>query len=477
MTGIALRHYDAEAHATAVAREAELREELDTVSCRIRDLTDTDKTPDAPASRTYHDLTTLHGALTREVGLARDNVSRYQEVQPRRERTEDPFGRFCRDGINAITSEERAEHVVVGELGSASMPKMASGLTPEFLKGVVLPGNPRDTAWYIEDMAEYDPQATLRSDQTPGGEDWTETRLYDSLQYADTLKHFGGMINATSELVTDTGTTMDFAVLNDASEEGQWFADQASAAQEQDIQGLDNVELETQVITSKRVNVSLALMADTPFDMGRLVQRRLDRRIARGCNKGFTTGNGAAKKPRGFTIDSKQGHVTATNNAFTTDELLQLLDNLDPAYLEGEGSPMGLDPPMGATFRGFMFNQSTLGTIRRFKGTDGHFLWRPGLAGLQYADPPSVAGFPYRLNQHMASVAANAKIVGYGNFGYYLRRRARYRISARFFDSGVASGYQVQFIAFERHGGRFVGGLTDTTNNECEAVVHLAIKA
>ena len=54
-------------------------------------------------------------------------------------------------------------------------------------------------------------------------------------------------------------------------------------------------------------------------------------------------------------------------------------------------------------------------------------------------------------------------------------RMAGVRINARFFDSGTAGSYSVQFIAFIRAGGRFVGGLPDTAANECEAVKILAL--
>ena len=142
----------------------------------------------------------------------------------------------------------------------------------------------------------------------------------------------------------------------------------------------------------------------------------------------------------------------------------------------GEGSPAGLNPPMGSPHRGWMLHQKIIGVVRRMKGSDGQYLWRPAFAGLQYADPQTVSGYPIVMNNHMSSaLTTGLKLVAFGNFGYFMARTAGVKINARFFDSGTAGSYSVQFIAFIRCGGRFVGGLKETNANTCEAVKMLKL--
>ena len=68
-------------------------------------------------------------------------------------------------------------------------------------------------------------------------------------------------------------------------------------------------------------------------------------------------------------------------------------------------------------------NASTLSVIRRFKTSDGAFIWQPGLAAGQ---PDTLMGYPVVEAEDMPGVAANAFPLAFGNFraGYLIAERS-----------------------------------------------------
>src|SRR3546814_3150403 len=61
---------------------------------------------------------------------------------------------------------------------------------------------------------------------------------------------------------------------------------------------------------------------------------------------------------------SELGKTTAAVAAFTFDELMDLVHSIDPAY-------------RAASTCRFMFNDSTLLSMRKLKDGDGNYLWQP----------------------------------------------------------------------------------------------------
>ena len=462
--------YDAQAHSEVVARLGVLQGEYTEVTNRLREMTETDHVPAANEDRERANLLTRLTTVESEMRVVDRERSRMQEMVPTgRKREPSMMERFVTHGMKGLGTDEAKGRAWAGKPPTSGKDTAFNNLPPEFFEGAVIPKmyNPSDVEWML-----VEPENIMRSDESPGGQDWTPVTVYPSLEFADALDVPGGMLDAASSFASNSGSPVKFPVLNDTGEEGEYFVNQASTASNQDVVQ-DMVEVKTQIINSKKAVASLALEEDAPFDMSRVILNRLRIRIERGTNKAMTTGAGTNDTPKGAVLNCIKGMDTSTTGTLLADDVMAFMDTVNDAYM-GDRSPGGLATRTGgAAFRGFMFSQAVRGVVRRMKGTDGHFLWQPMAGGL----PPTIGGRGYRINDHMsASVATNERIMMYGNFGYYMYRRVGPMILARFFDSNTVAGYAAHFIGFERNGGSPIGGLPVVTTPTTEAFKYLNVK-
>jgi len=98
------------------------------------------------------------------------------------------------------------------------------------------------------------------------------------------------------------------------------------------------------------------------------------------------------------------GAFPATNPA---DKLVDLVQSLRAPYRQGAV---------------FVMNSSTLAAIRKFKTTDGAFLFQPSLVAGQAA---TLLGYPVIEAEDMPDIAAGSLSVAFGNFkaGYVIAER------------------------------------------------------
>src|SRR3546814_9710153 len=70
----------------------------------------------------------------------------------------------------------------------------------------------------------------------------------------------------------------------------------------------------------------------------------------------------------------------------------------------------------------FVMNSATLARIRKFKTSDGAFLWQPGLVAEQ---PDTLLGYPVVEAEDMPDIAADSLSIAFGNFkaGYVIAER------------------------------------------------------
>lgn len=61
----------------------------------------------------------------------------------------------------------------------------------------------------------------------------------------------------------------------------------------------------------------------------------------------------------------------------------------------------------------WVMNRATGTTIRKFKDSDGNYLWQPSLVAGQ---PPTLLGAPVRYDENMPSIEANSSPIAYGDF-------------------------------------------------------------
>ena len=169
---------------------------------------------------------------------------------------------------------------------------------------------------------------------------------------------------------------------------------------------------------------SQAMLDDAAFDVEGWLAGEIATEFARAEGQAFVAGNGT-NKPKGFLTYTTTNETDAVR-AFGSiqyvaagaaggfaasnpqDRLIDLVQSLRAPYRQGAV---------------FVMNSATLAVIRKFKTSDGAFLWQPGLVEGQ-AD--RLLGYPVIESEDMPDIAANALAIAFGNFqaGYLIAERA-----------------------------------------------------
>lgn len=261
----------------------------------------------------------------------------------------------------------------------------------------------------------------------------------------DLLKSYGFMRAVASQMTTAQGNPLSYPTSDGTTETGEWVAQNASAAAADPTFG--TVALNVFKASSKVVAVPIELLQDATIDIQAMVFKRLADRIGRISNTGFTTGAGTVD-PFGLITAAGVGKVGATGQTATVtyDDLVDLIDSLDVAYLEG-----------GGTAPGFMFSQAMRRVIRKIKDTAGRPIWTPGYEeGMTAGTPDRLMGYVVNINNDVAAPAANAKSLAFGNLSNYMIRDAMDMTMFRFDDSAYMKLGQVGFLAWARTGGNLL---------------------
>ncbi|MFG1184375.1 phage major capsid protein [Xanthobacter aminoxidans] len=165
--------------------------------------------------------------------------------------------------------------------------------------------------------------------------------------------------------------------------------------------------LDSYVFDTQFVRWSLELQTDSILDVETLLASLLGERLGRIANTQLTTGSGASA-PSGVVTASTLGKTAASATAIASDEIIDLLHSVDPAYRQS--------PKVR-----FMFNDTTLAAIRKLKDGQGNYLWQMG--DVTKGQPGTLLGYRYEVNQAMASIATGNKTMLFGDFGKYFVRK------------------------------------------------------
>jgi HK97 family phage major capsid protein len=173
---------------------------------------------------------------------------------------------------------------------------------------------------------------------------------------------------------------------------------------------------------------SQAMLDDAAFDVEAWLAEEIAGEFARAEGAAFVAGNGV-NKPKGFLASpatdeadgvrafgtlqfvktGAAGGFPATN---PQDKLIDLVQTLRTPYRQGAV---------------FVMNSATAARIRKFKTSDGAFLWQPGLVSGQ---PDTLLGYPVVEAEDMPDVAADTLSIAFGNFkaGYLIAERTETQI-------------------------------------------------
>lgn len=253
---------------------------------------------------------------------------------------------------------------------------------------------------------------------------------------AEALKMTGGVRAVADYVPTDSGEDLPFPTNNDTGNAGAILAENTQVT-EQDLT-VGQATLHAYMYTSKMVRVSIQLLQDNGFNLETWLATKLAQRIGRAQNPHLTTGTGSSQ-PQGIQPTATVGVTAAAVAAVTTDELIDLVHSVDPAYREDANGWVG-----------WMMNDLTFAKIRKLKDSDGKYLVEPDVkAGL----PNTLLGYPVKVNPDMPVMAASARSILFGNLtaGYVVRDVKQVellRLVERYADY-----LQVGFLAYQRADG------------------------
>jgi HK97 family phage major capsid protein len=172
---------------------------------------------------------------------------------------------------------------------------------------------------------------------------------------------------------------------------------------------------------------SQAMLDDAAFDVEDWLSAEIAAEFAKAEGAAFVSGSGV-NRPKGFltyptaaTSDAVRAFGTLQHLASGAagdfaanpqERLIDLVQSLRAPYRQGAA---------------FVMNASTLARIRKFKTSDGAFVWSPSLAAGQ---PATLLGYPVVEAEDMPDVAANALTIAFGNFrmGYIVTERSETQI-------------------------------------------------
>lgn len=259
----------------------------------------------------------------------------------------------------------------------------------------------------------------------------------------ESLKAFGGMRAVSNVLVTATGAPLSFPTADATAEVGEIVAENATATATDTAFG--TVSLPVYKYSSKSVAVPIELLQDSNIDIEAYVNALLVTRLGRITNTHFTTGTGSSQ-PRGVVTGAGSGVVAANGStqvtAVTYDSLVNLVHSVDPAYRDGAL---------------FMMNDATVGVLRKIKDSSGMPIFNPGYQqGVLGGAPDTLLGYGIQINQDVASMAASAKSILFGNFSRYTIRDAMGITLRRFDDSAFMLKGQIGFCGWLRSGGNLL---------------------
>lgn len=264
----------------------------------------------------------------------------------------------------------------------------------------------------------------------------------------DALKAFGGMRQAAEVIRTAQGNSMSFPTSDGTAETGEIIAENTTAT-DADV-SFGTKSLPVYKYSSKVVAVPFELLQDSSVDVEAFVRGRLATRLGRITNTHFTTGTGSSQ-PNGIVtaVNAASKTLTAANgtsqvSAITYANLVALQHKVDPVYRQGGNCS-------------FMMHDDSVKVLRQIVDGSSRPIFVPGYeTGVPGGAPDRILGAPIIVNQDVATMAAGAKSILYGDFSYYKIRDAMDVTMFRFTDSAYTKLGQVGFLAWMRSGGNFV---------------------
>lgn len=230
------------------------------------------------------------------------------------------------------------------------------------------------------------------------------------------MKAFGGIANIADQLNTDTGNTIEWPTVDDTANSAQVVPESTAPANQAAVvfgkKELRAYTYQTGGPSSVPIRLPRELIQDQQFDLETRLARLMGLRLARGLASHLATGNGVGQ-PLGLVHGLTGIEPAADTAGITYDDLLTFIHAVDPDYrVNGR----------------WVFNDSSLKTIRQIKDSNGDPLWRSMTSTIgDAASTGMLLDYPYTIDQGMPDIDIDNNAVNWGAFGditegYVLRR-------------------------------------------------------
>jgi HK97 family phage major capsid protein len=215
-----------------------------------------------------------------------------------------------------------------------------------------------------------------------------------------------------------------------------WTAEAAGYNESDEVFATTSVTIHK---ATRLVKLSEELVADARVDLDSFLATEFGRSIGALVNTALTVGTGVAQ-PNGFVPKVPAGQIVQQGTGNTTtigssDHFLDVLVKVKPQYRNRPSTAWHM-------------NDVTANIARKMKDTTNRPIWLESLAS---GEPAQLLGYPVILNPDMASPAASAKSIAFGDFSFYYAC-TRPEISIQRLDEAFASTGQVGFRAMFRIG-------------------------
>lgn len=187
------------------------------------------------------------------------------------------------------------------------------------------------------------------------------------------------------------------------------------------------------------IKVSEELLNDSVFNLESYIAKEFARRIGTKEEEAFFKGDGSGK-PTGIfnaTGGASLGVTAASATAITVDEVMDLFYSLKSPYRKKAI---------------FVMNDSTVKAIRKLKDGNGQYLWQPSITA---GTPDTILNRPVKTSAYVPAIAAAAKTIAFGDFGYYWVADRQGRSFKRLNELFAVTG-QVGFMATQRVDGKLI---------------------
>jgi len=187
------------------------------------------------------------------------------------------------------------------------------------------------------------------------------------------------------------------------------------------------------------IKVSNELLHDSVFNLEQYISKEFARRIGTKEEDAFFNGDGDGK-PTGIfnsTGGAQVGVTAASTSAITADEVIDLFYSLGAPYRKKAV---------------WVLNDATVKSIRKLKDGNGNYLWQPALTS---GTPDMLLGRPVYTSSAVPTIEAGAKVLAFGDFGYYWIADRQGRVFKKLSELYAVTD-QTGFVATQRVDGKLI---------------------